>query len=794
MTTDPPAGQSWAGDYCFRSGQDLGQGVGQAMTAGMKFGQAQPIRRREDGRFLTGRGRYVGDILPAGALHAVFLRSDRAHGRLTALDVAQARAMPGVHLVLTAADLIAAGVTLGMKGEQIEDDLGHKGAAPERPVLARDRVRFVGEAIACVVADSREVAQDAAEAILCDIDDLDPALSLSGDGPEIHPEAPGNRAFLWQVGEDAAVQSTLAASAHVVRLEVRHNRVTAAPMEPRAAFAEWDGSRLHLCVNGQGVWGQRNELSRMLGLPRAAVRVTNPDVGGGFGMKAMTYPEYVVIAQAARLLGRPVAWLSTRSEAMLTDNAGRDLVATAEMGFDAGHRITAYRVSLLSNLGAYNSQYGQGIQSDLFAKVLTGVYDIPRAALNAVGIYTNTTPVDAYRGAGRPEAILTIERVMDAAARALGADPFDLRARNHITRFPYRTVADQVIDVGDFGAVLDAARTRADVAGFAARRAASEARGLVRGLGLCQYVEAILGDADERARITLDPDGGATLYVGTQSNGQGHESVFTRMLAEATGLPQEMIRFVEGDSDRIAKGGGTGGSRSVTVQGTATRETVGQMVDAFCPFLAAEWGVAEVRFDDRHFAAPGTNFSAGLPEAAALARERGRQDLLDRSAKITLDGRSFPNGVHIAEVEIDPQTGALLLDRYTVVDDFGTLMAPNLVEGQVHGGIAQGFGQAVTECFTHDDTGQPLTGSFMDYGLPRADDLPFVAFSTLPTLTATNPLGMKGCGEAGTVGALAALSNAVRDALAPLGVARVDMPFTPARIWHWITEARHVDV
>lgn len=754
----------------------------------MKFGLSQPLKRREDLRLLTGRGRYVADLVPEGALWAAFLRSDHAHGEVTHLDVTAARATPGVHLVLTAADLVAAGVKLGMKGERIETP-GGLGAGPVRPVLADGRVRFPGEALAMVVAETVDAAHDGVEAISYDINPLPVSLDLKHEGPAIHPEAAKNRAFDFVFGEAAQTDAALCAAAHRVAIEVVHNRVTAASIEARAAFAEWDGARLHLCVNGQGVWVQRNELSRMLGLPRDRIRVTNPDVGGGFGMKGMTYPEYVVLAEAARQLGRPVAWTSTRSEAMLTDNAGRDLVALAELGFDKDHHITAYRVSLITNLGAYNSQYGQAIQTELFAKVLTGVYKVPVAALLATGVYTNATPIDAYRGAGRPEAILTVERAMDEAARVLGVDPVALRLKNVIRDFPHLTMEGETVDGGDFAGLLETVAPR--LAGYEARVAASRARGRLRGVGVAAYIEAILGDPDEVARLVLDEDGGATLYVGTQSNGQGHESVFTRMVAESTGIPQDMIRMVEGDSDRIARGGGTGGSRSVTVQGTATRATVGAMITAFEGFLAGEWGVDGVDFTDHRFGAPGTNLRLTLPEAAALARAKGRTDLIDRSEKILLDGRSFPNGVHLAEVEIDPETGGLVLDRYSVVDDFGVLVAPNLVEGQVHGGIAQGFGQAVTEWLVQDDQGQVLTGSFMDYGLPRASDLPMFSFAEQGIPTRTNPLGMKGCGEAGTVGALGAISNAVRDALAPLGVKRVDMPFTPTRIWTWIEEARH---
>ena len=367
----------------------------------LKFGMAQPLTRREDMRFLTGKGRYVSDLVPAGALWAAFLRSDYPHGEILSLDVTEARGMPGVHLVLTAGDLLARGVKLGMKGEQIETRDGGKGAGPERPVLAQGRVRFVGEAIAMVVAETPDQARDAIETIRFDINPLDPALKLVCEEPTIHPEAPQNRAFDFLFGDEAGTAAALASSAHRIALEVTHNRVTAAPMEPRACFAEWDGERLHFCVNGQGVWVQRNELSRMLGLPRDRIRVTNPDVGGGFGMKGMTYPEYVVVAEAARALGRPVAWVSTRTEGMLTDNAGRDLVARAELGFDADHRITAYKVDLVTNLGAYNSQFAQAIQTELFVKVLTGVYKVPVGMLAATGVYTNSVPIDAYRWAGR---------------------------------------------------------------------------------------------------------------------------------------------------------------------------------------------------------------------------------------------------------------------------------------------------------------------------------------------------------------------------------------------------------
>jgi carbon-monoxide dehydrogenase large subunit len=756
----------------------------------MAYGESQ-VGRREDLRFLTGQGRYVDDIAPLGALHALFFRSPVAHADIVALDLDAARAAPGVRLVLSAADLAAAGVALGMPCTTVPNRDGSRGAAPERPLLARGRVRFVGEPLVAVIAETAAAARDALDLVGFDYAERPVHMALAPGGEPLHPaEARANLAYDWALGDAAAVDAALAAAAHRVRLRVEDNRIICNAMEPRGAFAEWDGRRLHLCVNGQGVWGRKADLAHHLGLDPALIRVTNPDVGGGFGMKAFGYPEYAVIAHAARVLGQPVRWMSERTEAMLTDNAGRDLVSEAELAFDADHRITAYRVRIVSNLGAYNSQFGQLIQSHISSRVLTGVYDIPLVDVGARGVYTNTTQVDAYRGAGRPEAIYTLERTMDEAARQLGVDPFALRERNFIRSFPHRTAVGETYDTGDFPRVLGRLRVEAGVAGFAARRAAAAARGRLRGIGLCYYVEAILGDPTESAQIVFGDDGHVALHVGTQSNGQGHETVYVRHLSRRTGIPEDRIRIVQGDSDLIAKGGGTGGSRSVTVQSAATDAAVAVMIASFTPFLAAELG-AEPEFADGAFGAPGANRTLTVVEAAELARARGRTDLLAHAAQTTLPGRSYPNGAHLAEVEVDPETGKVDLVAYTVTDDFGTLMSPQLAEGQVHGGIAQGIGQALTERVGYDANGQLLSATFMDYAMPRADDLPMIRFTTEPVPSVNNPLGMKGCGEAGTVGALAAVANAVRDALAPAGVTRVDMPFTPARVWAWLREAGH---
>ena len=755
----------------------------------LQFGTAQAAGRIEDHRFLTGQGRFVDDLAPKDALHAAFLRAPVAHGVIDALDLDAARAMPGVHLVLDAAGLRADGVILGMQGALVPNADGTRGAAPIRPTLADGVMRHLGEPVVMVVAETLAQARDAIDAIGLDYSDLAPAMSLGGD-PQVHPEAPGNRAYDYAMGDPAAVARALKASAHRVAVEVVHNRVFPAPMENRAAYAEWDGTRLHLCFNGQGVWQQKAELARMLQLDPSRVLVSNPDVGGGFGMKAMPHPEYVPLAQAARKLGRAVRWASDRGEAMLSDNGARDLVALAELGFDGSHRITAYRCSVRSNMGAYNSQFAQYIQSFLFSRVLTGIYDIPEAFLSARGFYTHTTPVDAYRGAGRPEAILTIERAMDAAARQMGIDPFDLRRINAIRTYPYAMVNGEIVHDGDFRRVLNRLQAEADVAGYAARHASSAAKGLLRGRGLAAYIEAILGDPTETARVVFRDDGHVELHVGTQSNGQGHETVFTRLLAARTGLAPERIVLVQGNSDIIPRGGGTGGSRSVTLQGSAIHKTVGAMMAAFADFLRAELG-AEVAFDDGTFGAAGSNTRLSLTEAANRARAAGREDLLSHAQTIRLEGRSFPNGAHLCEVEVDPETGAVTVERYPVTDDFGTLIAPDLVLGQVHGGIAQGLGQALCENVVFDDQGQLLTGSFMDYAMPRAADLGTAPrFTTESVPTAANPLGMKGCGEAGTVGALGAISNAVADALIPVGETRVDMPFTPSRVWGWLQDAR----
>ncbi|SFE57724.1 xanthine dehydrogenase family protein molybdopterin-binding subunit [Roseivivax sediminis] len=756
-----------------------------------KFGRSQPVTRVEDLRFLTGGGHYIDDTAPDGALFAYVLRSSVAHADITGLDTAEARAAEGVHMVVTAEDLAEAGLTFGLPTVMVPNRDGSQSKPPRRPLLAEGRVRFVGEPVAVVIAESAQAAKDAAELIELDLEDREPHMATEAGGPAIHDDVPDNRAFDFGLGNEAATEAAFARAARTVSLTVENSRIISNPMEGRGCHATWDGERLHFAFSGQGVWEMKALLRKALGLSKDAVHVTTPDVGGGFGTKTMPYPEYFVVAHAARALGRPVRWFSERGEAMLSDNSGRDLVSDAELAFDADNRIIGYRVHTKSNLGAYLSGFGPLMQSQLFSRVLTGVYDIPAAWLRTEGILTNTTQVDAYRGAGRPEANYLLERMMDRAARELGVDPWELRRINFIkpAQFPYTTVSEETYDVGDFASVLDHAARASGRDGWEARKAASEAAGKLRGQGLCYYIESILGDPSENVRIAFEEDG-AVMYVGTQSNGQGHETVFAQFLSDQSGIPVDKIRIVQGDSDLIAKGGGTGGSRSVTVQANVTLVAVGEIVQKFKDFLAPEMGVEPdaIAWDDVQFRAEGSNLTPTMLEVAAMARDAGREDLLTHNASAELPARSFPNGAHVAEVEIDPETGEVRLDRYSVVDDFGNLVNPLLVEGQVHGGVAQGVGQALFERVVYDETGQLLTASFMDYAMPRADNMPMVTFETQPVPSTANQLGMKGCGEAGTVGSIAAVANAVQDALWDRGVRQADIPFTPMRVWQMLQD------
>ena len=759
-----------------------------------KFGVSQSVRRVEDQRFITGRGRYVDDIVPQGALFAAFLRSPVAHARITGIDVSEAKAADGVHYVLTAEDMAARGVANRIGYEVLAAHVRKPSSKAPRPILATGKVRFVGEPVAMVVADTRAQALDAVEMIAFDYEELPAHVATALGGEQIHDDAPDNQVFDFAFGDEAAVDAIFKAAAHRVTMDMIDNRVIANPMEPRGCFAEVDGGRLHLSVNGQGVWGFKDALAGVLGMDAGDIRVTNPDVGGGFGMKAFNYPEYFCVADVARVLNRPVRWMSDRNEAMLSDNGGRDLVTRAEAAFDENHRLVALRFDSVANMGAYNSGYAQYIQTDLQLKVLTGVYDVRDVFLHVDGVYTNTTQIDAYRGAGRPEAIYQLERLMDYSAKVLGQDPLELRRKSWIRReqFPYKTVTGELYDVGDFDKVLDRAIVEADVKGFKARKAESARRGKLRGIGLSYYIESILGDQNETTKIEFADDGMVNLYVGTQSNGQGHETVFAQILHQRAGVPFEKIRFIQGDSDLIAKGGGTGGSRSVTMQGNSINATADIMIANFRPLAEEELeaAAADINFEDGVFSVAGTDRKVDIMSLAEKARARDMTDLLVTEFENTVPGRSYPNGAHFAEVEVDPQTGVTRCVKYTIVDDFGLLMNPMLAEGQAHGGVAQGIGQAITEMVAYDNDGQLLTGTFMDYAMPRADDVPNMPFHAELVPSTANDIGMKGCGEAGTVGALAAVTNAALDAVWDEGVTRVDMPMTPQSMWERLNAAR----
>ncbi|MEL6583451.1 MAG: xanthine dehydrogenase family protein molybdopterin-binding subunit [Pseudomonadota bacterium] len=759
-----------------------------------KFGISQSVPRKEDQRFLTGQGRYIDDIAPENALFAVFVRSPIAHANISSIETEDALSIDGVRAIFTAADFTGK-MKNAMDFSRVTNRDGTKGANPVRPILAEERVCYVGEAVAVVIADSLAAAKDGAEAVFVDYEERPVSVSLRPGGPVIHAEAPENRAYDWAHGDAEAVTEAFEKAAHVISLDIADNRVFADPMEPRGCFAETlEGGRLHVAINGQGVWGAKNEIASKFGIEPSDVRVTNPDVGGGFGMKGFNYPEYFAVAFAARELDEPVRWIADRSESHLSDNGGRALDTRASAAFDETHKLIGLKIKTWSDLGAYNSSYGQFIQSELALKVFTGVYDIQTTLFEVEGVYTNTTPTDAYRGAGRPEAIYVIERLMDFAARQLGVDPIELRARNFIKaeQMPYRSAAGELYDVGDFARVLERAKREADIDGFAARHAESATRGKLRGLGLSYYIESILGSPSEGAEIAFAEDGMVDLYVGTQSNGQGHETVFAQILHARAGIPFEKVRFVQGDSDRIANGGGTGGSRSVTVQGNAINTTADEMIRRFRPLAEDELEAAsaDIDFEDGEFRILGTDKSVSLMELAEVARRKGMEELLSTKGKHTLPGRSYPNGAHFAEVEIDPETGVTQVVKYTVVDDFGVLMNPMLAEGQVHGGVVQGIGQALMENVVYDSEGQLLSGTYMDYAMPRASDIPQMPFHTELVPSTANEIGMKGCGEAGTVGALAAVVNAALDAVWDQGVHHIDMPLTPMRMWSWLEQPR----
>jgi carbon-monoxide dehydrogenase large subunit len=730
------------------------------------------------------------------------LRSPHAHARIAAIDTAAARALPGVRLVLTGADLLAEGLGPLPCPVQIAT-VGGPLVVPPRHALAVGHVRHVGEPVAFVVADTAEQARDAAEAIAVDYETLpaitDAAAALAPGAPQVWPQAPGNRVFRFEKGDRVATEAAFAAAAHVVTLDLLNQRIHAVPIETRGAIGTWDAATgsFDLFIAGQSVHNIRDQLAGpVLHMAPDRVRIHCPDVGGGFGLKNFLFPEYVAILSAAQRLGAPVRWIAEMTEEFQGAVHARDMRGRVRLALDAGHRFLALHVDVASDMGAYLSGNGPGCPTTAFSTAVGGSYAIPAILLEVTGAFTHTTPVDAYRGAGKPEANYLTERLIEAASRQLGVDPVALRARNIVTRFPYRTALDIALDSGRQDQNLAEAERLADRAGFPARRAASKARGMLRGLGLTGFMETSRGAPGEWSALDAHADGSIDIRIGTQSNGQGHETSFPQILADRMGLPPERFRLVQADTATIAQGNGHGGARSLHVGGTAmvmacdallakARALAGHLLqtppDALT-FAEGRFAGADGRGIDLASLAAAAADPANLPEGMAPG--------LSAEAHNASDLRTFPMGAHVAEVEVDPDTGAVALARYIAVDDYGTLINPMLTAGQVHGGVAQGIGQAMLEHIAYDAEGQLLSASLMDYCLPRAGDLPDLDVHLGECPTASNPLGVKGVGQAGAMAAPQAVMAAVLDALAPLGVTGLDMPATPERVWQAIRAAR----
>ncbi len=766
----------------------------------LRHAVGQTVGRKEDRRLVSGGGRYTDDVPFEGLAHAVVVRSPVAHGDLAGIDAEAARGMPGVLGVYTAADMADYKPLPCPMPFKSRD--GTPLIVPERPVLARDRVRFVGEPIALVVAETVEQARDAAEAVVPEIEDRDAVTdveaALAEGAPQIAEEAPGNVVLDWAGGDAEAVAAAFEKAAHVTRLRLVNNRQVVASMEPRGAVAEVADGRLALHLGCQGVYGIRGGIANLMGLEPEQVRVRAYDVGGSFGMKGSVYPEYVPLLHAARALGRPVKWIDERTESFVSDIHGRSSVIDAALALDADGTILAARADVIGDMGAYVMGVAPMIVTNNILKNMPSLYRVPALAVATRCALTNTTPISAYRGAGRPEGVYIIDRLMEQAARETGRDPVELRRRNLIRadELPYKAASGLEYDSGDFEAVLDEALEAADWEGFEARRSVTEAKGLMRGRGLACYLEVTAPQGKEMGGIRFSDDGRVTIVTGTLDYGQGHATAFAQVLADRLGVPFDRIELEQKDSDELLAGGGTGGSRSIMASGTAILEASDEVV-AKGKALAGhvlEAAEADIEFADGTFRIAGTDRAIGIMELAAKARAgglpEGLPDSLDANLVAETPPSAFPNGVHVVEVEVDPDTGHVHFDRYTVLDDFGTLVNPGLVEGQVHGGVAQGIGQAVMERVVYDEAGNLAAGSFMDYALPRAADLPDFALGFHPVPAKTNPLGVKGCGEAGVSGALPAVMNAILDALAPLGVTELDMPATPARVWEAIRAAR----
>src|SRR5215470_8727129 len=768
-----------------------------------QFGIGQAIKRFEDVRLVRGQGRFHDDVNLPDQAHAVVVRSIHAHARIRALDATAALRSPGVLAVFTGADTAELG-TMKMTLKRKRPD-GSPMFAPPHHGLTRDRVRYVGDPVAMVVAETLAQAEDAAERLAIDYEPL-PSVTSTADavgGPAVWDECPDNVSNLYEAGDRAATDAAFAGAARTVRRRYVISRVHAQYMETRGALGTWDPGeqRYVLYADVQYPHRVRTALAtNILKVPEHQIRVIAGDVGGGFGTKGWQYPEHRLVLWAARRLGRPVKWRCERREAIPADEHARDNVTDAELALDADGCFLALRVRTLANVGAYVSSDRNLLATFSNVATLVGVYAFPAAHVAVTSVLSNTNSTAPYRGAGRPEATYVIERLIDDAARELGLDAIELRRRNLVpaSAMPYRTATGVTYDCGDFPAQMEAALKLADVGGFAARREATRARRRLRGLGIANAIERAAGPQPEFAEIRFSPSGTVTIFMGTKNQGQGHETTFKQVLHERLGLDPNDVRYIDGDTDRVAFGMGTMGSRSTVIGGTALW-TAADMVIAKGRKIAArllEAAEADVVFSDGRFAVAGTDRAVPLKDVARAAFQpaslpKGVEPGFFETATFSPPSDTWPNGCHVCEVEIDPETGAVAIVGYVIADDVGTVINPLTLKGQIHGGVAQGVGQALMEQIVYDaDSGQLLTGSFMDYAMPRADTLPDIAVESHPVPTKLNPLGAKGAGEAGTVGALPVVMNAVLDALAPLGVRELDMPATPQRVWRAIRDVR----
>ena len=741
-------------------------------------------RRREDARFVTGNGTYLDDLQFAGVAHAVFVRSPHAHARIREIDIADAMRQPGVVAILTSAEVEADGLLPLRPTVEANVQTNEPFHFLPQPLLAEGTVRYVGEPVALVVAETKHQALDAAERIVVDYEPLAAVTrgddALAPGSPLLSEAVPNNVCLDWSWGQTDAVAQALATARHVVAISLDNHRIATNPMEPRGCVGVFDG-RYTLHVSSQNLHGNRDVAARALGVDASAVRFIAPDVGGGFGAKNFAYAEHALILWAARRTGRPVKWIATRSETFLTDHQARDHLADATLALDDEGNFLAMRVDSIANLGAYMAGGSGAVQTNQYAHLQGTVYQLPAIALRVRAVLTNTTPIGVTRGPGFGEAVNIMERLIDAAAEQCGFDRIALRRRNFVTTTPMTNAFGFVVDSGDFLAAFDMAVKNADVAGFAARRRLSEMNGRRRGVGLACHIKGTGGLPTENVDIRFEPDGSVSLITGTQTIGQGHETTMPQILADRLGLPNALIHLKQGDTDLTPMGGGHGSSRATYMGGTAIWRA-SDVIIAKGKVIAAqalETAEADIIFEDGLFRVAGTDRCISLLETAAKARESN--DSLDTYHKWTREAMTFPNGTHIAEVEVDPTTGSVTLERLTAVDDYGVIVNPMIAAGQAHGAIAQGAGQALLEHAVYDhESGQPIAGSFMDYAMPRASDLPGFNLSFAGTRCTTNPVGVKGCGEAGAVALFPAIGNAIADAV---GATNLNGPASAFRVW-----------